>query len=372
MQTAAYYFPNYHLDKRNEEFHGKGWTEWELMKCARPRFEGHRQPRIPLWGYLDEADPQVMEQKINAAADHGIDSFVFDWYWYDGPYLQRALDEGFLQAPNRERMKFALMWANHDWHDKHPVSYANAITAPTLYPWTNTCENIGEVWDYIIQHYFLDSCYWFVNGKPYFSIYAVNRFIKQMGGTANTRKVLAQLRQKAIEAGLPGVHINAVWFDNLDGQPFCECATDLWVKEIGFDSYTSYNSAGTTPSWTTEFPLISYETAAREYTEFAERAINKLPAPYYPVVSVGWDSSPRTVQSDTYRFGAYPFMPIMEPEEKPFAKLFANLKKLIRKYNSENQIIFLNAWNEWTEGSYLEPDTVNGYKYLEIIKQQVN
>ena len=96
MQTAAYYFPNYHLDKRNEEFHGKGWTEWELMKCARPRFEGHRQPRIPLWGYLDEADPQVMEQKINAAADHGIDSFVFDWYWYDGPYLQRALDEGFL------------------------------------------------------------------------------------------------------------------------------------------------------------------------------------------------------------------------------------------------------------------------------------
>ena len=108
MQTAAYYFPNYHLDKRNEEFHGKGWTEWELMKCARPRFEGHRQPRIPLWGYQDEADPKVMAQKIEAASAHGINAFVFDWYWYDGPYLQRALDEGFLQAP-RKRSPIRLL-----------------------------------------------------------------------------------------------------------------------------------------------------------------------------------------------------------------------------------------------------------------------
>ena len=72
-------------------------------------------PKVPLWGYTDEADPAAMAQKIDAAADHGVDAFIFDWYWYeDGPYLERALEEGFLGAANNERLKFSLMWADHD------------------------------------------------------------------------------------------------------------------------------------------------------------------------------------------------------------------------------------------------------------------
>ena len=70
MDIAAYYFPNYHLDARNEARHGRGWTEWELMKCARPRFERHDQPKVSLWGYEDEADPAVMAKKIAAAAKY--------------------------------------------------------------------------------------------------------------------------------------------------------------------------------------------------------------------------------------------------------------------------------------------------------------
>lgn len=122
-QIAAYYFPNYHVDPLNEKWHGKGWTEWELVKAARPRFPGHRQPKVPVWGYEDEADPGVMAKKIDAAADHGVDCFIFDWYWYDdhGAYLHRALEEGFLRAPNNDRLKFAIMWANHDWLDIQPA-----------------------------------------------------------------------------------------------------------------------------------------------------------------------------------------------------------------------------------------------------------
>ena len=109
---GAYYFPNYHVDPRNEAVHGPGWTEWQLVKHAAPRFPGHVQPKVPLWGHDDEADPKQMEQRIAAAADHGIDHFIFDWYYYDdGPFLQRALDEGFLHAANNDRLGFALMWA---------------------------------------------------------------------------------------------------------------------------------------------------------------------------------------------------------------------------------------------------------------------
>src|SRR5690606_24554411 len=122
VQVACYYFPNYHPDPRNEAAHGPGWTEWELVRRAEPRFLGHRQPRTPAWGEEDESDPEVMAKKIDAAADHGIDVFLFDWYYYDdGPFLERGLEQGFFNAPNRDRLKFALMWANHNWVDIHPA-----------------------------------------------------------------------------------------------------------------------------------------------------------------------------------------------------------------------------------------------------------
>ena len=369
MQTAAYYFPNYHCDRRNEEFHGTGWSEWELVKCARPRFEGHRQPRIPLWGYLDEADPSVMAKKIDAAADHGIDAFVFDWYWYDGPYLQRALDEGFLRAPNRDRLKFALMWANHDWHARHPVSFADSKKAETQFCWSTSRETIGFVWDYLLEHYLTRPEYWRVDGKPYFSIYSVTRFIDRMGGPEQTAEVLELFRRKARAAGLPGIHINAIWFDNLDNQPFCPNVTQTWHREIGFDSYTSYNSNGTTPVWEKTFPTVDFGIAAQEYVELAARTLKKLPAPYYPVVTAGWDTSPRTVQSDMYCKGAYPFLAVMDTDPALFRKLFLDLKELLKDLPESRQIIFFNAWNEWTEGCYLEPDTVVGYKLLEIIRE---
>src|SRR5208337_2419227 len=94
---AAYYFGNYHVDPRNEVAHGPGWTEWRLVQQARPRFAGHAQPKTPLWGYEDESDPKVFERKIKAASSAGLSAFIFDWYWYnDGPFLQAALEQGYL------------------------------------------------------------------------------------------------------------------------------------------------------------------------------------------------------------------------------------------------------------------------------------
>ena len=92
ITVASYYFGNYHPgDPRNTKMKGKDWSEWELVKAAPAAFPGHQQPKVPLWGYADESDPKVMAQKIAAAADHGINAFIFDWYYYnDGPFLDRA------------------------------------------------------------------------------------------------------------------------------------------------------------------------------------------------------------------------------------------------------------------------------------------
>lgn len=372
MQTAVYYFPNYHVDPRNESVHGKNWTEWELMKCAQPRFSGHKQPKVPSWGYEDESDPAVMSRKIEAAVDSGIDAFVFDWYWYEGPFLERALNNGFLKAPNRDRLKFALMWANHDWKNFHPGS-RETQHYPINFPWSTRRETVGFVWDYIVEHYLTLPNYWRVDGQPYFSIYAVNRFIEQMGGVNATAEVIAELREKAQAAGLPGVHVNGIWFDVLDTHPACSaCPQSDWARKLGFNSYTSYNNCCISKEWLTDFPFVSYEKLAADYLEIARKAMCSLPAVYYPVVTVAWDSSPRCIQSEIYDSSpGYPWLPVMESCGEQFGNAIKNTLDLLRERPEKEQIMFINAWNEWTEGSYLEPDQFNGTAYLDALKKQL-
>jgi len=372
IQAATYYFPNYHAECRNEVRHGKNWSEWELMKCARSRFEGHHQPKIPLWGYEDEAAPAVMAKKIDGAEQHGINAFIFDWYWYDGPYLERCLKDGFLGAANTEKLKFALMWANHDWRNMHPGG-KNTSEYAVDFKWTTTKASIGCVWDYVIENFLTRPNYWYVDGLPYFSIYAMNRFILQMGGVNDCAEVLQLFRDKAKKAGLPGIHLNGIWFDLLDTHPaYSACSQNDWVYKLGLNSYTSYNNVCATDVWLkkTEGLWINPGQAADEYLKMAEKAQKSLPGPYYPVVTVNWDTTPRCIQSDTYEVGGYPWMKLMDGTPEDFgAAVRGTLENLLTRPENE-RIFFINAWNEWTEGSYLEPDTRHGMAFLEQLKKQ--
>lgn len=367
MQTAVYYFPNFHVDPRNEAVHGKGWTEWELMKHAGARFPGHMQPKIPAWGYEDEADPAVMAKKIDAAADHGLDAFIFDWYWYEGPFLERALNEGFLGAPNRSRMKFALMWANHDWKNFHPGNRDTANYKIT-FPWTTRKDTIPYVWDYLIEHYLTQPNYWKINGKPYFSIYAISRFISQMGGVEDAAEVLEDFRARAKAAGLTGLHLNAVGLDMLDRSPQSAARHDQVVK-AGFDSCTSYNCVCLSEKWMQEFPRVDFQEMADDYIEVAKKTMQALPFPFYPVITTGWDPSPRTIQSEVYDpTPCYPWMAVMESSPEKLADATRKTAELLMTRPADERIMFFNAWNEWTEGSYLEPDNFYGMKMLEAVR----
>jgi len=96
---AAYIWPSYHRDERSLQFWPAGIGEWETVLKNKPKFEGHQQPRNPLWGPVNEADPYVMQMQIDAAADHGVNVFIYDWYWYDRrPFLEGCLNDGYLKA----------------------------------------------------------------------------------------------------------------------------------------------------------------------------------------------------------------------------------------------------------------------------------
>lgn len=364
--VACYYFPNYHPnDLRNVRQKGEGWSEWELVKRARPRFAEHRQPNVPMWGYTDESDPKVMAQKIDAAADHGIDAFIFDWYWFnDGPFLERALDEGFLKAKNNSRLKFGLMWANHDWNDIHP--YTHGKPQKLLYPGKVSQDTFSTLVDHCIDKYFMHPSYWKIDRKPYFSIYHISSLLESFGGIEETREALDLFRARCREMGLPGLHLNlVVW-----GQPILPgegTRTDhaTLVEQLGFDSVTSY-------VWIHHVPLpemkTDYVDVQKEYFSFWDSALEKFRVPYYPNVTMGWDPSPRADQKQEYRDFGYPFMNTISgntPER--FEQALRAVKDRLDKSRGP-RVLNINCWNEWTEGSYLEPDSIHGIQYLEAVR----
>ena len=368
ITVASYYFGQYHPnDRRNEKTKGKGWSEWELVKAAKPRFPGHQQPKVPLWGYQDESDPQVMARKIAAAADHAIDAFIFDWYYFDdGPFLDRTINEGFLKATNNSRIQFAFMWANHDWQG-NLFPYKKGEPKNVLYPGKVSPATFESICDHLIKDYFLRSNYWRIDGKPYFSFYDLSTLLESFGSVERTRAALDGFRAKARAAGLSGVHLNAVAW----GQPLLPggkvpADSAKLVRDVGFDSVASYvwlHHAAMSQQAT------DYDVVRDAYFAYWDRALKMFNVPYFPNVTMGWDSSPRCDQQDTLDNSGYPFTNTIKdntPERFRTALEIAKHRLLAQK--SGPCILNINCWNEWTEGSYLEPDTKNGMKYLEAVR----
>lgn len=366
---AVYYFPEYHPDPRNDAWHGHGWTEWELLKLARPRFEGHRQPIVPAWGYFDESDPTWSAREIDLAADHGIDVFIYDWYWWeDGPFLQDGLENGFLNAPNRNRLKFALMWANHDWIDIHPSKFTNK---PELLSPGGVSEDAFErLTDHVVGSYFSRPNYWLIDGQPYFSIYEIDTFINGIGGLNAARRALDRFRRKTVDAGLPGLHLNVI-HRGMQVLPIESASTGLGqvIEALGVSSVGSYVWVHHSYINGDGFPWASHARIAAENYAAWERHKGMFSVPYHPNVTMGWDSSPRTVQSDVYEERGYTWTSVMRGSTPDaFREALERVREFIERPDVPQKIISINAWNEWTEGSYLLPDTVHGTAYLEAIR----
>ena len=170
--VAVYWWPNFHRDAFHQLKKWQGWTEWEIVKRAKPRFQGHDQPKVPLWGYRDESDPKEMARSIDALADAGVGAIIFDWYRYDdningGVMIEKALRDGFLQASNCGRIQFGLMWANHTYIDCHPVAPGKDFgNAPVWRKGELSRAAFDRHTDDAIKNYFSQPNYWKIDGKP--------------------------------------------------------------------------------------------------------------------------------------------------------------------------------------------------------------
>lgn len=370
IEVLAYYFPQYHPDARNDRWHGKGWTEWELLKAAKPRFPGHKQPVVPAWGHFDESDPQWAAKEIALAADHGVTGFLYDFYWYeDGPFLQDGLEKGFLHASNKSRLKFALMWANHDWLNIHPATFVNR--PETLASGHISAAAFERMTDHILTDYFTQPNYLKVDGAPYFSIYELGTFLASMGGLVGAKTALEKFRAKCRAAGLPGLHLNGVVW-GLSVLPSEVKLSDpaQVATALGLSSVTSYVWVHHHSPDSDGFPRGSYLKARERNYEVWEENRKRFAVPYHPNVTMGWDASPRTIQSDVFAQRGYPWTAILDGNTpQAFKEALQKAKAFVSAGKSGSRIVTLNAWNEWTEGSYLLPDKAHGTAYLEAIRE---
>lgn len=367
----AYYFPDWHSDPRNTAWFGDGWDEWKLLDAARPRFEGHRQPRIPAAGHVDESDPAVAAAEIELAAQHGVDGFLVDYYWYDdGPYLSGALDKGLLKAANRTEVSFALMWANHELVDIFPYTHPAAAAAHRLKDGAIGRPAFEKMVEHIIASYFREPNYLTVDGMPWFSLYEIGNFIVGMGGVEQARDALAWFRQQVVDAGFPGLYLDAVvWgFGVLPTAITIEDPATL-ITALGFDSSTSYVWIHHADLDTFDFPAGDPIRLREEAFADYERLAATLPVPFHPNVTVGWDSTPRISSQVPFAPGRYPFLPVFDQTPAQFEAALHRAADFIQQHRTEHPIITLNAWNEWTEGSALLPDTTNGLAFLKALRR---
>jgi len=363
--VAAFIWPAYTGDEpRTRMFWPDGIGEWQTVRDMKPFFDGHTWPRKPLWGYCNEADPSVMEMQIEAAASHGVNVFIYDWYWFDNrPFLEQCLNNGYLKARNNDKVKFYLMWANHTattcW-DKRTSHFNTPI-------WDGRVnrETFETVVHRTVDNYFSHPSYYKIDGKPVYMIYDLDNLIKGLGGIENTKKALDWFREETVKAGFAGLELqltlrsertmNATGID-----PAFEGNLVSAVHALEFDSITHYQFCHFTGMAGDYLKIL--EAVKREWQYIDET----YKMPYYPHISVGWDASPRYSQ----------------PSERTLTNITANntpenvekALEMAKKYvdthkNLKVPLVTVNSWNEWTETSYLEPDDINGYGYLEAVKK---
>ena len=357
---AAYIWPAYTgAEPRTRMFWPQGMGEWQSVMSAESKFPGHTWPRRPLWGCVNEADPAVMEMEIEQATRHGVNVFIYDWYWYDRrPFLENCLNDGFLKAANRDKMRFYLMWANHNagtlWDKRISDSENSVIWEGALPP-----HEFRRAMARLIDRYFTQPNYYRIDGKPVFMIYDVPNLVRGLGGVDATRSELEWFRGECVRRGLPGLHLQfTMWSERQTNISGVDGGRDVPAAEfdsLGFDSCTHYQFVHFTDidrAYADVLPDVQ-----REWQRL-ERTLN---VPYFPHVSVGWDNNPRF---NGLRPG---IMRDCTPEN--IEKALRMAKAWVDAHPQLPPLITVNSWNEWTETSYLEPDDLYGYGYLDAIKR---
>ncbi len=368
--VAAYIWPAFQPAPEWQKYNlfKKGIGEWEFVKEADVKKAGHKQPRKPLWGYEPEDNPIVIARKIDACLAAGINMFIYDWYWYDhAPFLENAVN-AFLKAPNNERMMFALMWANHNIDDLWDKTVGVKCTDKKGYKNLRAKSEVSleEFKNVLVPRwieYFKKPNYYKINGKPLFQVFDPYSLAQWFGGAEGVAKAFDYFEEQAKKAGFAGVEFQCI-SSNLKRPERAKC-----VIGAGYDGIFAYNWLEQNPfsgSYSLDYKGmkdLDYKQWGDVAMDNFEKIAEKFPQFYFcPNVSCGWDTNPR--------FPKEVYVPVATNNTPERFEAFLRRAKAWCDTNTpadKPKLIVINSLNEWTEGSYLEPDEENGYGFLNAV-----
>jgi Glycosyltransferase WbsX len=359
-RVIAFYLPQFHPIPENDEWWGKGFTEWTNVGKAKPLYSGHYQPKVPAdLGYYDLRMPQVRQAQADLATEAGVEGFMYWHYWFgNGKRLMADIFDDVLNS-GKPDFPFCLGWANHSWYSKNwnaSSSKKDVLLIEQKYPGLKDYEDHF----YLVLKAFKDSRYITVDGKALFMIYAPNDI-------PDLKLLIQTWRKLAAKENLKGIHFvgqikSAEKYNELIEAGFdavYRSGMEEAVKKIRGRVLNSIMFRLTKNNKTPILNKIKYQTLLDNlYIEDFDSKEN-----VYPAVIPNYDHSPRSGN-----FG------IIFDDSTPdlFRKMLNKAIAIISKKRNENKIVFLRSWNEWAEGNYVEPDLKFGKKYLDAIKSEVN
>lgn len=351
-RVIAIHLPQFHPFKENDEWWGKGFTEWTNVTKARPCFPGHYQPHLPTdLGFYDLRVPEVREQQAEMAREAGIYGFCYYHYWFNGKLLmERPLNE--ILESGKPDFPFMLCWANENWTRAWDGNTRN-ILIEQKYSEEDDRNHI----EYLINHFFKDERYIRIDNKPVFAVY-------RSTSIPNVKRTIEIWREVAVKNGLD-LYLCRVESFGEGGKGYLDdgfdAAIDFHPNGPSVKAYKQDHRLvrlrdrflakflrGKMPSWVDYRKFVNY---MKTYP------LNQYKV--FPCVCPSWDNSSRKKK--------WAFM-FLNSTPEIYGRWLKSTLERFKPFSDEENFVFINAWNEWAEGNHLEPDRKWGRRYLEVTK----
>lgn len=342
MKLIAFYLPQYYPIPENNEWWGEGFTEWTNVAKAKPLYSGHYQPHIPAdLGFYDLRLEETRIAQAELAKEYGIGAFCYYHYWFNGKMLlERPFNE--VLSSGKPDFPFCLCWANENWSRRWDGREQEVLMEQNYRDY-NPYEHIE--W---LSSAFSDKRYLRIDNKPMFLVYYASAI-------PNLSEVIAEWRKAAMDKGFEGIYLCAAQLprNNL---------TDEEIINAGFDAIFEFQpnlkgfSYNLHVSSLPGLNVVSY----KKLVEASLKKDNNSNIVIFPCVFPSWDNSPRRRNEAR----------IIQNEDAELYKYWLlNSIERVKRNRPEEQIVFINAWNEWGEGCHLEPDLKHGRMFLEATRQ---
>ncbi|UKK47604.1 glycoside hydrolase family 99-like domain-containing protein [Prevotella sp. E9-3] len=364
FRVIAINLPQYHPFKENDEWWGKGFTEWTNVTKARPRFKGHYEPHLPAdTGFYDLRLPEARQMQADLAKDAGIYGFCYYHYWFNGHQLmERPVNE--ILSSGEPDFPFMLCWANENWARNWDGGFKNVLIEQKY----SKEDDINHM-RWLCEKVFPDKRYIKVDGKPVFVVYRPALF-------PDIQDTILTWRTVAKDYGYDLYLAFMLNWPEPNREKFIEAGFD---SAIDFQPrlHTGFPKARLNPiNWffyrirTKILNILGrkspIETNLIRYKEYIDIEISREPKPYkeFPGITPSWDNSPRRINK--------PFWAIIENTPELYGQWLKHILKSFVPYSREENLIFINAWNEWAEGNHLEPDQKWGRAYLNETRKVIS